>query len=59
MTTAQRRAVDRQIAETMEAMRRLRSALAKVDYAPDDLWFACVGKLKRLGRDLERLKKRK
>ncbi len=60
MTEAQRKALDRQIKEAVEALKLLRTALAKVDYdLHTDVITKCVARLERLKRDLARLKKRK
>lgn len=58
MTEKQRKDLERQITETIKGLTELRSALAKVTY-PGDVWTTCIGKVRRLERDLVRLEKRK
>ncbi len=61
MTEAQRKDLERQIAENIKSLTELRSALAKVDYSdyPDDVWTTCIVKVRQLERDLVRFEKRK
>lgn len=47
--------VGRRIAAIEETTTNLQGALGKVDYADEDLWDKCRGKVKRLARELRRL----
>ena len=58
MTSVQRAALGRRIEETIAAMTNLQKAMKDVDYAPDQVWTACLSKVKQLALELERLKKR-
>ena len=62
MTKAQRKSLNRHITEAVMAVRKLEADLTRARKTlefPSEVWDTCIEKLKRLKRDVRRMKARK
>lgn len=61
MTKAQRKSLNRHITEAVTAVRKLEADLTRARKTlefPSEVWDTCIQKLKRLKRDVRRLRAR-